>query len=151
MSPPEVWGPPIWTFLHALAEKVNENRYIEIAPQLFFFIRKICRYLPCPDCSQHASQFFSRVNFASLKTKDDFKNILFMLHNAVNRRKFKPYFPHASLTEAYSNKKIVPVYNDFIRVFHTRGNMRLLAESFQRNMIVRDLKKWLTTNIAAFI
>ena len=25
MSPPEIWGPPVWTFFHTLAEKLNED------------------------------------------------------------------------------------------------------------------------------
>lgn len=150
MSPSQ-WGPPIWTLFHTLAEKIHEDKYTSLAPQLFYFIRKISGYLPCPDCSQHASQFFSRVNFSALKTKDDFKNILFMLHNAVNRRKFKPVYQHSLLTNTYANKRIIDVYNQFISVYQTKGNMRLLADSFQRKMIIQDLKKWLTSNIAAFI
>ena len=34
MSPPEVWGPPIWTLFHVLAEKINERAYPFYAGQL---------------------------------------------------------------------------------------------------------------------
>ena len=55
------WGPPVWTLLHTLAEKINPDKFAEIGPQLFVIIKRICGALPCPDCAQHASQFLARI------------------------------------------------------------------------------------------
>ena len=30
MSPPEIWGPPVWTFFHTLAENINEEGFSNI-------------------------------------------------------------------------------------------------------------------------
>ena len=43
------------------------------------------------------------------------------------------------------------VYNNFVRVFRSRGNIRMLADTMQRNMILRDFKLWLLTNKSIFV
>ena len=35
------WGPPVWTLLHTLAEKINPDKFAELGPQLFVFIKRI--------------------------------------------------------------------------------------------------------------
>ena len=45
MSPPEVWGPAVWTLFHTLAEKINEKAFPFIKGQLFGQIKRICLYL----------------------------------------------------------------------------------------------------------
>ena len=132
------WGPPTWIFFHTLAEKINEEKYSIIFPQVVAILKQICKNLPCPDCSNHATQFLEKVNFANIKTKSDFKNIMYIFHNMVNRRKRRPPFD-------------ITAYNNFIAEFHTSGNLKLLADSFQRKIIVNELKKWMTLNIRFFI
>lgn len=147
---PSKWGPPVWNLFHTMAEKIKEDRFSELAPQLFNYITRIASFLPCPDCSQHAIQFLSKVNFVNVKTKMDLKFVLFTFHNAVNKRKIKPLFNYDLLTDLYSNNNIYQVYNNFVSVYKSNGNIRLLAESFQRGMILQDFRKWLMENISAF-
>ena len=149
MSPPEIWGPPIWKFLHTLAEKIQEDKYSTLSAALIFHIRRIVAYLPCPDCSRHATSFFSKLPPNKIKTKTDLKNALFVLHNLVNQRKHKP-LAEISILDTYRDKTVVQTYEEFIKVYKTRGNMELLTESFQRQLVVSGLKKWLLTNIRAF-
>jgi len=148
---PNKWGPPIWSFFHTLAEKINPATFQQVFPELFNFIFRICRVLPCPDCSQHAVQFLSKVNPAGIRNKDDFKNIMCIFHNVVNRRKNKPPFNNLNLTTVYGNKNILKEYNNFVNVFHTKGNMKLLAETFQRRLVLIDFRKWFLNNIQCFI
>jgi hypothetical protein len=145
MSPPEVWGPPIWTFFHTLAEKVNEEYFLSIKTSLFFFIKRICNFLPCPDCSQHANRFLAKVDINKIKSKLDFKNMLYVFHNTVNKRKHKPLFSYVNVN-IYKNYNVGTTFNNFVSVYHTKGNMNLIAESFQRNLLVKDLKVWLISN-----
>jgi Erv1 / Alr family len=147
---PNVWGPPTWTFFHTLSLKIKEEKFNEIFPTLFLFIRRICRNLPCPDCAMHATSFLNKINPAGVKTKQDFQNILYIFHNSVNKRKNKPRFDHNNLSQ-YNNNNIIQTYNDFIRVFHTNGNMKLLADSFQRRLVTKDFRKWFLTNIQHFM
>ena len=144
------WGPPTWNFFHTLAEKINEDKFSTVFPQVVSVLKQICRNLPCPDCANHATQFLEKVNFANIKTKSDFKNIMYFFHNTVNRRKRKTPFDMKNL-ELYGKNNIITAYNNFIAVYHTSGNMKLLADSFQRKIIVNQLKKWMMANIQFFI
>ena len=143
-------GPPIWTFFHTLAEKINPDRFHQVFPQLFNYIFRICRVLPCPDCSQHAVQFLQKVNPAGVRNKNDFRNIMFIFHNAVNRRKNKSTFKIDDVASTYANNNPVVAFNNFVRVFHTKGNMKLLAETFQRKLVLSDFRKWFMQNAGFF-
>jgi hypothetical protein len=146
---PSIWGPPIWNFLHTLASKIKEDKYTELSGQLFFYIQKICTNLPCPECSQHARQFLGKVIFKRVSTKSDLINLLFLFHNAVNKRKVKPQFPIEGMGK-YSQGNLIQAYNQFIVAFNTKGNMKLLADSFQRKLILGEFKKWILQNLQHF-
>jgi hypothetical protein len=146
---PEGWGPPIWTLFHTLVEKIKEDKYSELGPQLFFFIKRICRYLPCPDCSNHATAFLSKVDGSKLKLKIDLINTIFILHNKVNLRKQKKMHT-TSVLDKYKNANVIQAYNGFAAVYKTRGNMKLLTDTFQRQLIIKDFKQWLVTNLIHF-
>lgn len=150
MSPPEVWGPAVWTLIHALSVKVNEHAYPYIKAHLFAQIKRICGFLPCPECSADATIFLAKINVTDLKTKTDFINTFYLFHNYVNKKKFKPLFNHSKL-ELYNNYNIIHVINNFIAKYNTKGNMKLLAESFQRKLVVNEFKSWITRSIVAFI
>ncbi len=147
---PDVWGPPTWTLFHTLAEKLHEDTFPILGAQLFFHIKKICANLPCPECSQHASAFLAKINFNGIKSKNEFKQMLCFFHNTVNFRKKKPIFNPIGL-DRYSKINTIPAYNNFVSVYHTRGNMKLLADSFQRKIVLVDFKKWLMNNIQSFL
>lgn len=149
MPPIAVWGPPVWNLFHTLAEKIKDEKYAEIGPQLIKHIKNICSHLPCPSCSQHATQFFAKAPPHGFATKERLKEGLFFFHNIVNRRTNKPIRPITMLNE-YKTHNVARAYNSFIRVYNTRGNMKLLTDTFQRQIIIRDFKKWLIANIDAF-
>ena len=149
MSPPEVWGPAVWTLFHTLAEKVNEQAYPFVKAQLFAQIRRICGFLPCPECSSDATIFLAKVNINDLKTKFDFRNTFYLFHNMVNAKKRKPLFNYSHIA-SYNNYGIIPVINNFISKYNTKGNMKLLAESFQRKFVVSEFTSWFKRNILAF-
>jgi hypothetical protein len=145
----QIWGPSTWTILHTMAEKINENDFARLLPQFFGFIRRICAFLPCPECSQHATRFLAKLKKEDISTKTDFKNMLYCFHNVVNAKKHKPLYNHINM-EKYKSIPLQVAFNNFVSVYNTRGNMRLLAETFQRKLVVRDLKSWLLTNVNSF-
>jgi hypothetical protein len=112
-------------------------------------MRQICSNLPCPDCTGHATRFWASVNVASIKTKQDLINLLFVFHNSVNKRKRIAEFKYENLNQ-YSQLKLIQTYNLFSRRFNTNGNMNLINESFHRNLMMISLKRWLMTNIMHF-
>ena len=133
MSPPEIWGPPIWTLFHTLSEKINPEVYIQVINSMFGMIVRICNFLPCPECSKDATIFLAKIKISNYKTKNDFKNMLYLFHNYVNTKKRKPLFNYADINK-YSNLNLEQVVKNFIKNYNTKGNMKLLTESFQRTI-----------------
>jgi len=150
MSPPEVWGPAVWTLFHTLIEKMNPDAYPYLIQSLFNIIVRICKVLPCPECSKDATIFLAKINIKDYKTKLEFKNMLYLFHNWVNAKKRKPLYNYANMNK-YANLYLPLVINDFIAKYNTKGNMKLLTESFQRTFVVKDLIKWFKANSRAFI
>jgi len=146
---PNQWGPPTWIFIHTLAHKIKEDSFSIISQQLIQQIQQICYNLPCPECCQHAHQFWSKVKCSNIVTKNDLTNLLFVFHNTVNKRKAYKPFRYDSLA-IYKNSQLIESYNRFVKVFNTKGNMSLLIESFHRKMMLAQLRKWLMTNLHHF-
>jgi hypothetical protein len=141
MSPPEVWGPPVWTLFHTLAEKMREDAYGSVVQSTFHCIKSICKYLPCPECSHDATRFLEKVQIQNYKTKNDFKVMLYLFHNYVNAKKKKPLYNFTHLSK-YASLNMNMVVNNFINKYHTRGNLKLLTETFQRGFVVKNFITW---------
>jgi hypothetical protein len=149
MVQPSVWGPPIWSLFHVLIEKIKEDKFKDTYIDLFNNIKRICSYLPCPECSKHATAFLSTVKHEHISNKTDFKNIMYIFHNKVNLRKKKSLFPYSEM-DKYKNVNIIHIYNNFISVYNTKGNMNMLTESFQRQFVLKDFKEWFIKNLNNF-
>ena len=142
----EIWGPACWTFFHTIACKIKNESFPIIGKQLFEIIYSICSNLPCPNCSNHAKLFFSKNSKnIVINKKEDLINFLYLFHNSVNTRKKKPLFNSENL-EKYSSNNLLNCYNNFITTFHTNNNMKLLNESFQRKIVVNNVKNWILVN-----
>jgi hypothetical protein len=150
MSPPEVWGPAVWRLFHTLSERINDNAYHALSRQLFGFFVRICKFLPCPDCSNDASIFLAKIKLSDMKNKTEFKNTFYLFHNWVNAKKRKPLFNY-SYMNVYGRYRLVDVLNDFYAKYQTKGNMKLLTESFQRQFVIKDFNNWIKYTIAAFV
>lgn len=144
-----IWGPPIWTLFHTIIESVHEDKFEQAGEPIFIFINRICRLLPCPECQEHAKKYLKaqRVN---TKSKVALRTFIHKFHNMVSR--FKKYKEQPiEILEQYKNKNIIEVYNNFVKVFSSRGNIRMLADTMQRNMIMKDFKTWILANKEIFI
>ena len=149
MPAPEIWGPAVWNLFHTLIEQLNEDSYQAIAPQLYSQFVRICKLLPCPDCASDATNFLAKVNLTHIKSKVEFRNTFYLFHNWVNARKRKQLFNYGNIL-IYSKYNIIVVINKFLSVYHTKGNMKMLNESFQRSLIVSTFRSWFTSVIGAF-
>ena len=85
-----------------------------------------------------------------MKTKIEFKHTLYIFHNWVNVKKRKPLFNYSNIN-VYGGYPLIPVINNFIEKYKTKGNMSLLADSFQRILIIKDLKNFIKRTINAFL
>ena len=146
---PETWGPPIWTLFHTLAEKINEQAYPHLCGKMFLMIKMICNNLPCPYCATDATLYLNKISLANLKTKQQFKDMIYLFHNYVNKKKNKQLFNYAHIP-VYNKYNLILVTNNFIKVYHTRGNMQQLSESFQRQIALKSFKRWFRENYKYF-
>ena len=148
MSPSQ-WGPPTWIFIHTLVAKIKEEQFSVVAQQVISHIIQICLFLPCPECSVHAKQFWANVNIKNIQTKQDLVNLLFVFHNSVNKRRNVKPFKYVDL-QYYNTLKLIETFNNFARNFNTNGNMKLLTESFHRGRLLQTLRVWLMSNLSKF-
>ena len=146
---PNKWGPPTWVYIHTLAEKIKEEEFDKLGPQLIQTIINICSILPCPECSKHATNFWRKVNLQTIGCKEDLKKVLFVFHNTVNKRKNKPLFAYEKM-DTYSSKRLTDVFIHFRQHFKTNGNMNLINESFHRQRLLLSVKYWMLQNNSAF-
>jgi len=144
------WGPATWNLFHTLAENVDEEHEAILIPKLFFFIKSICLYLPCPDCSEHAIAFVSKITPNKISNKHDFKSMLFVFHNSVNSRKRYKCFDYASLNK-YKDRRVSLAFQAFSFFFNTKGNMKVFADTVQRSKLLDGFKNFLQKNQALFI
>lgn len=93
MSWPPLFGPPIWFFSHsglriyALDEKKDDPLNPEHLNQIIYYIKNLCKYLPCGGCSFHCQVYVAQnppekliqTGYQAWKYMHDF-------HNAVNVR-----------------------------------------------------------------
>jgi hypothetical protein len=145
------WGQPIWFFFHTIAEKVKDESFPIIRHDLLSNIYNICSNLPCPTCSAHAKEYFKGINFNTIQTKDDLKNMLFVFHNVVNVRKGIPPFPRDQLDDKYSNAVTKNIIYYFLFHFQEKyNNVKIMADNMFRERQAKILQVWLQTNLQHF-
>jgi hypothetical protein len=146
----EIWGNATWTFFHAIIAHIDENKYLEIRDELFRQIQNICRVLPCPECSTDATTYLQRVNLSSLKTKNDMITLFYLFHNYVNLKKRKPLYDIKNIS-SYETLNMTQTFNQFVNSYNTNGNMKMMAEAFQRKLVIKDLVNWLRDHRDCFL
>ena len=149
-TPKMRWGRPIWTFFHVTAEKIKPDFFGIVIREYLNYIVLICNILPCPICSQHASEYLRSINLNNIKTKDDLINLFFNFHNVVNVRKGYPVASKNSIP-AYNEMSTVTVIKQFMVAFEDKTrSMKLMADDIARGRIVEKLKFWINANIQYF-
>lgn len=142
-----VWGPPVWTFLHTIVEKIKEEHFNIIRTNLLKHIYTICTNLPCPDCSQHAKTYLTKINFNTLNSKEKLKAMIFDFHNDVNSRKSKPLFQRINLDEQYKNQVLTTVFYNFVIKFKDKSaSNRFIHEDMYRSSLTKNISGWFNAN-----
>jgi Erv1 / Alr family len=145
------WGEPTWYVLHTMAEKVKDEVFPSFRQDLLNTIFMICTNLPCPTCSNHATQYLSKINMSSIQTKEDLKRLLFNFHNTVNEQKGYPQFAYSDLDPKYSAANLVNMIQHFMLFFQEKNkNVKMIANDMYRARIIAKLKEWFNVNISQF-
>ena len=145
------WGEPIWFLFHTLAHKVKEKSFHLIKDELLNIIFLICNNLPCPDCANHATRYLQGVNFDTITTKEQLKEMLFNFHNSVNMRKGLPIVPREQLDEKYNTAITVNIINNFYYNFDKSShNQKMAANGFHRTRTIQRMKTWIAKHVYYF-
>lgn len=145
------WGAPTWALLHCIPEKVTNDTFVKYKDSIIKLIVTICSNLPCPNCSQHASEYMKKVNFIAIKTSDDLKKMLFVFHNSVNERKGYAQYSYDNMSDRYINLNMVDVINEFMSHFQKKIYApNLMAQQMYRQSQVQIVKKWFADHLGIF-
>jgi hypothetical protein len=145
------WGAPTWALFHTIPEKLSNKNFVENKTSIIQLIMTICNNLPCPSCSQHATQYMRTVNFNAIHTVEDLKKMLYIFHNSVNERKKYAEFPYDGLSDKYANLDFNQVVNKFMFHFQQKVYaMNLIAQQISRQKQVVTVKKWFLDNMHLF-
>lgn len=150
-----VWGPCVWYLFHTLAYKAVPENFAEIKAELIQYIQRICANLPCPECTQHATEYMrqhSRV-LSMITTKVQLHQFLVDFHNVVNARKQKPRFTYEQADEKYKLAKTGDVVQYFFKIYGERsngGNLKLFVNGFQKQLLLSDFSAWMVRNYSKF-
>jgi hypothetical protein len=131
------WGTPTWYFFHSLAEHIDETFYFNNSQMIFNIIKSICSCLPCPDCTQHATQHLKTISINNIRTKAQFKQMLFDFHNKVNIRTGKPIFTDYDM---YKSSRLKYMYSNF-RYAYLNNNIKNagFSDSLKRQQIIKNI------------
>ena len=145
------WGEPTWFLFHTMAHKIKDEHFNRIKLEILNIITNICNNLPCPHCASHASEYMRKLNYNSIKTKQDLKDFFFQFHNEVNMRKGFPLFPHDQLDEKYSKALTKNIIQHFMIFFQDKHkSIHMIANDMHRARISQNLKQWFNDNIQYF-
>ena len=146
-----IWGEPTWFFLHTTAEKVKNESFGIVRFELLKHIYNVCTNLPCPYCSAHAKVYLNSINFNTISTKEELKQMLFAFHNVVNVRKHIPIFPVEELDAKYSRANTRNIFRHFITHFNdTYRSPGMIADDLFRKQLSKALVEWFNTNSIHF-
>lgn len=145
------WGEPTWFFFHTIAEKVKHERFSSLKNDIIEHIKIICNNLPCPICSEHATQYMKTISRESIRTKNDLQLMLFQFHNVVNKKKGYTEFTYEQLKEKYPKANLVNIIYHFMGVFGEKtNNPTLIASQMYKTRFIQLLKNWFNEHINDF-
>lgn len=141
MASREQWGNVTWYLFHGLAEKIQEDKFMENKNLLIKILKSVCQNLPCPDCSQHATKLLNDVNFTGIQTKEDFKKFVFKFHNIINMKLNKKLFTEEELVK-YKTIIIPIISQHFFKVYSINNKSeKMMAFTAFKNVFLSNLKR----------
>lgn len=142
MASRQQWGNVTWYLFHGIAEKIKEDKFLELKPTIISIIKLICSNLPCPDCADHATKFLNTINLDNIQNKNDFKIFLFKFHNMINSKTNKPQFSKEDFDNKYKNIIVPKIFKYFIKIYsiNNKSEKMMMYTAF-KNSFLSNLKQ----------
>lgn len=142
------WGPYVWIFIHTFCERIHNDFFIKNKNTVINLLFGICKNLPCPSCTQHASSYLRNVITKRITNKDDLKRFFFDFHNDVNKRLHKDIYTDYDI---YKNLHFRNIFLNFKYAYTNNYFLRnQLHVSHKRRLHVRSIEKFIRINIKQF-
>jgi hypothetical protein len=107
------WGEITWITLHTISMVIPEQQYGSIKNELMFHTKRLCNNLPCPDCTQHATDFMRNMKVPT--TLLEYQRLIHFFHNTVNARLGKPVVSFEYL-DTYKKFNLTLVFHSFMKI-----------------------------------
>lgn len=134
---PCVWGPPLWSLLHGAAQAQPLRAE---APVRDAIMAMRC-VLPCKHCRVSLRRFWEAVSGACFEDPFD---LVWLLHNSVNRKLGKPELTHERARRVWSNSVHEPV--SALRLAEALvivdANLATRALGRERRAVLRCYEQW---------
>ena len=102
---PQVWGPPLWNFLHILSFSYPENPTLEEQQDMRNFFLSLHKVLCCKPCKFSFGEKLNRTEFNdALESRKNLKEWLLKIHNEVNKSNNKPMYTMKQLEKDIHSK-----------------------------------------------
>tara|TARA_R110002072_G_scaffold178994_2_gene334939 strand:- start:207 stop:662 length:456 start_codon:yes stop_codon:yes gene_type:complete len=140
------WGNATWYLFHTLAEKLKPEFSSE-ASELFRQIKLLCGNLPCPDCTNHATETLNSANVRAINNRENIIEFIWQFHNKVNARTGKPQFTREECKRKYSCAITRIIFTNFISVFKMNArNDKAMMHSYRRQKSTQVFEKYMYAN-----
>ena len=131
------WGNITWLFLHTFAEKIKETEFLNIKNDIINIIKNLCNNLPCPDCSEHATNLLKKVNFNKINNKYDFIIFLVEFHNIVNKKIKKDSIDYKDIVDKYKNNNLQLIVKSLVIIFNNyKTSQRMMMYNFHKKLFI---------------
>ena len=108
-SLPEVFGPPMWWFLHTTAATYPTSPDLERRAECTSFLRSLPGMIPCAKCGEHLrDELMHRDTAAACTNRESLAQMWCDIHNNVNIRTGKALMDCSVVIEEYA---MVPICN----------------------------------------
>jgi hypothetical protein len=99
---PEKWGPPMWKFLHVVTFTYPKNPSLITKKKYFSFIKDFKNVIPCQTCREGYVKAIKDFNIEILKNPETFSRWMVKVHNRVNKKLGKEFFPYSKALKMYT-------------------------------------------------
>lgn len=142
------WGPPFWTLLHGLAERLGtqviDTMATDEAREIVFILKGVELVMPCEKCRAHFHEYRLKhpldvfLDRRGSILRQGIREWIYTLHEQVNARIGAPSFPLEELTPRYKYIDLPPIWTTLFKQLQASVSTgQILSEnlkSFRRHL-----------------
>jgi len=100
----DFWGPGAWKFIHSISFAYPEVPDEVDKQNMYQFLISLAYVLPCDRCRKHYKNWLkSNSPINAVSSRNTLSHWFVDLHNQINMRKHKPFFPFEKVKATYDN------------------------------------------------